>query len=332
MEAKAKKKKGTDIMNTVIIDGLSFALPLFIMAIGGIYCEKSGVTNLAIEGLQGFGAFTGAFAAMLAAPLFAGNSPVPFYIAMLLSVVGGGCFALLHALLCLRFRANQVISGVVLNIMAMALTAYATKLINRLLFGAASDKFVLTVSPRITVPVLSEIPLLGAVFTRLYPFEGIILLVACVAWFVLYKTRFGMHLRACGDNPHAVAAAGRNVEQIRLTAIIASGALSGLGGICFAYSISANFSDSIYVGYGYLAIAALIFGNWRILPTLGACLIFGLARSGGYRLVQILEMPSSFQDLVMILPYALTMLLLLPMAKKNDAPKALGIPYNKSAR
>ena len=319
-------------MNTIIIDGLSFALPLFVMAIGGIYCEKSGVTMLAVEGLQGFGAFAGALAAVLVAGGFPGNSPVPFYIAMLFAAAGGAVFALLHALLCLKFRANQVISGVVVHIMAMAMTAYLTKLLNRLIFGAASDKFVLTVSSRITVPGISKIPVLGAVFTNVYPFEIVIVLVAFVAWFVMYKTRFGMHLRACGDNPHAVDAAGRQVNRIRLAAILICGALSGLGGICFAYSISANFSSSIYVGYGYLAIAALIFGNWRILPTLGACLLFGFARSGGYRLVQVLKMPSSYQDLVMILPYVVTLLLLVFFSKQNGSPKALGEIYDKGAR
>lgn len=319
-------------MDVVIMDGLSFALPLFIMAIGGIYCEKSGITNLAIEGLQGFGAFTGALAAVLVAGSFSGNSPVPFYIAMVFAVIGGGIFALLHALMCLKFKANQVISGVVINILAMALTAYLTKLLNRLAFGATSDKFMLTVSPRITIPGISRIPVLGAAFTNLYPFEFVIAAVALLAWFVMYKTRFGMHLRACGDNPHAVDAAGREVGRIRLAAIVISGALSGLGGICFAYSISANFSGSIYVGYGYLAIAALIFGNWRILPTLGACLLFGLARSGGYRLVQILQMSSSYQDLVMILPYVLTLLLLVFFSKHNGAPRALGVIYDKGAR
>lgn len=319
-------------MNVIIIDGLSFALPLFIMAIGGIYCEKSGVTMLAVEGLQGFGAFVGALAAVLISGNFSGNSPVPFYIAMVFAAVGGALFALIHALLCLKFKANQVISGVVVNILAMALTAYLTKLLNRVFFGAASDKFVLSVSSRITVPGLSKIPLLGAIFTNVYPFEFIIVVVAFAAWFVMYKTRFGMHLRACGDNPHAVDAAGREVNKIRLAAIMICGGLSGLGGICFAYSISANFSGNIYVGYGYLAIAALIFGNWRILPTLGACLLFGFARSGGYRLVQILQMPSSYQDLVMILPYVLTLFLLVFFSKQNGAPRALGVIYDKGGR
>lgn len=319
-------------MNSIIIDGLSFALPLFIMAVGGIYCEKSGVTMLAVEGLQGFGAFVGAFAAVITAGSFSDGSQVPFYIALVFAAIGGGAFALLHALLCLKFKANQVISGVVVNIMAMALTAYLTKLLNRLIFNATSDKFLLTVSSRITVPGISEIPVLGAVFTSVYPFEIVIIIVAFIAWFIMYKTRFGMHLRACGDNPHAVDAAGRQVNRIRLAAIVICGALSGLGGICFAYSISANFSSSIYVGYGYLAIAALIFGNWRILPTLGACLLFGFARSGGYRLVQVLQMPSSYQDLVMILPYVLTLLLLVFFSKQNGSPKALGEIYDKGAR
>lgn len=319
-------------MNTVIIDGLSFALPLFIMAIGGIYSEKSGVTNLALEGLQGFGAFTGALAAVLVAGNFAGNSSVPFYIAMLFAVIGGTVFSLIHALLCIRFRANMVISGVVINILAMALTSFLTKQINAAVFGAASDKFVLGVSNRITVPGISAIPVLGAVFTNVYPFEIVIVIVAVIAWFVMYKTKFGLHLRACGDNPHAVDAAGVEVGRVRLAAVMVSGALSGLGGICFAYSISANFSNAIYVGYGYLAIAALIFGNWKILPTLGACLLFGFARSGGYRIVQLLAMPSSYQDLVMILPYALTLFLLIFFSKHNRSPRALGVIYDKGAR
>lgn len=319
-------------MNVVIIDGLSFALPLFIMAIGGIYSEKSGITNLAIEGLQGFGAFTGALVAVLIAGNFAGNSSIPFYVAMVFAVIGGMLFSLIHALLCIRFRANMVISGVVINILAMALTSFLTKQINATVFGTASDKFVLGVSNRITVPGLSAIPVLGAVFTNLYPFEIVIVAVAFIAWFVMYKTKFGLHLRACGDNPHAVDAAGIEVGRIRLAAVMISGALSGLGGICFAYSISANFSSAIYVGYGYLAIAALIFGNWKILPTLGACLLFGFARSGGYRLVQLLAMPSSYQDLVMILPYVLTLFLLIFFSKHNRSPRALGVIYDKGAR
>lgn len=319
-------------MERIIIDGLSFSLPLFIMAIGGIYSEKSGITNLALEGLQGVGAFTGALVAVLAAGHFSGNSQVPYYLAILFAILGGILYSLLHALLCIRFKANQVISGVVINILAMALTAFLTKYLNRAIFGAASDKFVLGVSTRITIPVLSGIPVLGAVFKDIYPFELIIIVVAVIAWYVMYKTEYGMNLRACGDNPHAVDAAGVDVGKVRLIAVMVSGGLSGLAGISFAYSISANFSASIYVGYGYLAIAALIFGNWTILPTLGSCLLFGFAKSGGYYLVQMLKMPSSYSDLVMTLPYVVTMLLLIFFSKYNRSPRALGEIYDKGKR
>ena len=302
------------------------------MAIGGIYSEKSGVTNLALEGLQGMGAFIGAFVAVLAAGYFGSNSQVPYYLAIVCAMAGGMLYSLLYGLLCIRLKANQIIGGVVINILAMSLTAFFTKLLNRLVFGAASEKFVLGVSARFTIPLLSGIPVIGAAFKDVYPFEILILLIAVVAWYVLYKTRYGMNLRACGDNPHAVDAAGENVTRIRLIAVLVSGALSGLAGISFAYSISANFSSNIYVGYGYLAIAAMIFGNWKILPTLGSCLLFGFARSGGYYLVQKMQMPSSYSDLAMTLPYIVTMLLLIFFSKYNRAPRALGEIYDKGKR
>lgn len=319
-------------MERILIDGLSFAIPLFVMAIGGIYSEKSGVTNLALEGLQGIGAFIGAFVAVLAAGYFGSNSQVPYYLAIVCAMAGGMLYSLLYGLLCIRLKANQIIGGVVINILAMSLTAFFTKLLNRLVFGAASEKFVLGVSARFTIPLLSGIPVIGAAFKDVYPFEILILLIAVVAWYVLYKTRYGMNLRACGDNPHAVDAAGENVTRIRLIAVLVSGALSGLAGISFAYSISANFSSNIYVGYGYLAIAAMIFGNWKILPTLGSCLLFGFARSGGYYLVQKMQMPSSYSDLAMTLPYIVTMLLLIFFSKYNRAPRALGEIYDKGKR
>lgn len=141
-----------------------------------------------------------------------------------------------------------------------------------------------------------------------------------------------MHLRACGDNPHAVDAAGVSVEKVRFWAVGVSGALSAVAGISFAYSISANFSSGIYAGYGYLSIAAMIFGNWKIIPTLGACLLFGFARSGGYQLVRVLNMPGTYSDLVMILPYVLTLLLLVFFSGQNHAPRALGEIYDKGKR
>lgn len=321
-----------DAINTIIIDGMSFALPLFIMAIGGIYSERSGITNLALEGLQGMGAFVGALVAYVMGLRLGGSSQVPYYMAMLFAMIGGCVYSMLHAVLCIRFKANQVISGVVINILGMALTSFLTKTINRQVFGAPSDKFDLGVSARYTVPGISRIPVLGAFFTRVYPFELIIIIAAFVAWYFLYRTRFGLRLRACGDNPAAVDAAGGDVAKTRFIAVMVSGALSGLAGMCFAYSISAKFSSDIYMGYGYLAIAGYIFGNWELLPSLAACLIFGFARSAGSEIVLALGMPSAYSDLVMILPYVVTLLLLVFLSKHNQAPHALGEIYDKAKR
>ena len=241
-------------------------------------------------------------------------------------------FSILHALLCIHFKANQVISGVVINILSMSLTVFLTTQINSIVFGAMSDKFQIGTSHRYTFESLAKLPIIGAVFRNIYPFEIVILIIAVFASYVLYRTKFGLRLRACGDNPHAVDAAGIEVSRVQFLAVMVSGALSGLGGISFAYSISTNFSPAIYMGYGYLAIAALIFGNWEILPTLGACLLFGFARSGGYFIAQILKMPSTFSDLIMILPYVLTLLLLIFFSKSNRAPRALGEIYDKGKR
>ncbi|MDR0452300.1 MAG: ABC transporter permease, partial [Treponema sp.] len=176
-------------MDMIMIDGLSFAMPLLVMAIGGIYCERSGVTMLALEGLQGFGAFTGSAAAVLcAAKAGAGASPWIIYVAMAAAMAGGLAFSLIHAALCIKFRAQQVISGAVVNTLAVALTTFFTSIINLGLTGEASNKFQIGVAGRFTVPVLSRIPVLGGLFKNMYPFEIVILVIAFIAWYLLYKT------------------------------------------------------------------------------------------------------------------------------------------------
>lgn len=320
------------MIDTIITDGLSFALPLFIMAIGGIYSEKSGITNLALEGFQGFGAFTGAFVTVYLYRIFGADSNVPYYAGFVCAVIGGGVFSLLHALLCVKFKADQVISGVVMNILAMALTSFLTKRINASIFGDGANKFMLSASVRLTVPVLSDIPVIGAIFRDIYPFEIMIVIAAVLMWLVLYRTVYGMRLRACGDNPHSADAAGINVYAVRTVAVVISGCLSGIAGMSFAYSVSAQFSPDIYLGYGYLSIAALIFGNWSILPALLACMIFGFARSTGAAVILGLGLPSTYNDLVRTLPYVLTLLLLVFFGRRNKSPRALGKIYDKGQR
>lgn len=319
-------------MTSVFTDGLSFAMPLLIMAVGAIYSEKSGVTNLAVEGFQGFGAFTGALLAVLLMARFGAGNQWIIYTAMLGAAIGGGIYACLHALLCIRFKANQVISGVVINILAVALTAFFTSTANTVINQTSSNKLILGVSNRFSVPGLCRIPWFGGLFKNMYPFEIIIIVLVVFFWYLMYKTRYGMMLRACGENPQAVDAAGGDVEKTRWIAVMISGALSGIGGICFAYSLLANFSPSIYLGYGYLAIAAMIFGNWNIGTTALVCLIFGFAKSGGYQLCIAMELPSNYSDLFLMLPYVLTMILLIFFSKRNHPPKAIGEAWDKGKR
>ncbi len=319
-------------MEKVFTDGLSFALPLLIMAVGAIYSEKSGVTNLAVEGFQGFGAFVGALIAVLITPVLGNGNQAIIYVAMVGAAAGAGIYACLHALLCIKFHANQVISGVVINILAVALTTFFTSTANTTINGTSSNKLILGVSSRFTVPGLSKIPWIGGLFTNMYPFEIIIIILVLFFWYLMNRTKYGMSLRACGENPQAVDAAGGDVEKTRWIAVIISGALSGIGGMCFAYSLLANFSPSIYLGYGYLAIAAMIFGNWNIGSTALVCLVFGLAKSGGYQLCIAMELPSNYSDLFLMLPYVLTMLLLIFFSKKNHPPKAVGQDWDKGKR
>jgi simple sugar transport system permease protein len=287
---------------------------------------------LALEGLQGFGAFVGAIAVVLLRPLLGDTFPFMIYIAMAAAMFGGALFSLLHALLCIQFKAGQTISGVVVNILSVALTAFFTGIISRAITGDASNRLQIGVSPRFTVPGISNIPVIGYFFTNLYPFTVVILVLAAIAWYIFYKTRFGLRLRACGDNPHSLDTAGGNVGATRVKAIMVTGAFSGLAGMCFAYSIMANFSSSIYMGYGFLAIAALIFGNWEIMTTLAVCLFFGFARSGGYQLTLTLGMSSNVSDLFLMLPYILTLFSLVFFSKHNRPPRAIGEIFDKSKR
>lgn len=324
------------MIESIIIDGLSYALPLLIIAIGGIYSERSGITNLALEGFLGFGAFSGALFVTIMTTyfgtIFPSNSTSLIYFSLVFAMVGGALFSLLHALLCIKFKANQVISGVVMNIVAMALTSFLTSQLNESITGSASNKFILQTFPRVSIPFLNKLPILGGFFTNFYLFEPIILIVIAICWYLLYRTRYGLRLRACGDNPQAVDTAGINVNKTRFVAVVFSGALSGLGGMCFAYSIVGAFSSDIYMGAGYLAIAALIFGNWKIMPTFAACLIFGFARSAAFELVKMAGLPSSYTDLGKTIPYILTLLLLIFFSKRNRAPRALGEVYDQSKR
>lgn len=318
-------------IDKLMTDGLSFALPLFVMAIGGIYSERSGVTMLSIEGFQGFGAFTGAITVVILRNVLGFSPGWLIYVATLAAILGGMLIGLLNAFMVMKLRAKMTIAGVVINILAVALTSFLSSVITGAVTGQATNKIQLGVAPRYTIPYLSKIPFIGGLFQNMYPFAFIIIVVGILAWYVLYKTRYGLRLRAAGDNPHSLDAAGVDVEKIRYSAVILAGAFAGLGGMAFTYTV-ANFSPSSYVGYGFLAIAALIFGNWNIVTTFWTSMFFGFSRSFSDQLVNELGLSSNYSDLFSIMPYLLTLIVLIFFSKYNKPPRALGEHFDKGKR
>lgn len=326
-------------MSSVLTETLSFGLPLFIIAIGGIFSERSGITNLALEGFSGFGAFFGALIAVVILKNGKLDSTEVMYIAILMAALGGAAYSCLHAFLCIKMKADMVISGVVMNILAMALTAFLVPQLNERIFKVSADgKFRIGIAERFSIPGLSEIPVLGGLFKDIYTFEIIIILLAVFCWVLMYKSKYGMRLRACGEFPQAADAAGIKVERVRFSAVMISGALSGIGGMCFAYSLATQFAAYLFfVGYGYLAIAALIFGNWKIMPTFGACMLFAFVKGlssflPSLQAFQGASNSTAIKSLFSALPYLITLLVLVFFSKKNRAPKALGEIYDKGKR
>ena len=276
----------------------------------------------------------GALVAVILMPTMGDGSQAVIYIAMLAAFIGGGIYACIHALLCVKFRANQVISGVVVNILAVALTTFLTTAMNKALTGGqSSNKFILGISDRFDIPGLSQIPVIGALFQNMYPFEWIILAIAVVSWYLMYKTRFGMHLRACGENPQSVDAAGGNGGAHPFHCRDALGRLIRCWRHLFClFHLSQLLSQHLY---GLWISGHRRHDLWQLehppLPRWSAC-SFGLAKSGGYQLCLNMGLPSNYSDLFMMLPYILTLLLLAFFSKKNHPPAAAGEAYDKGKR
>ena len=323
--------------NSILSGTLAFGLPLFIIAIGGIFSERSGVTNLALEGFMGAGAFTGALVAVIVMQKTGMSSSATMWIALLAAAFGGALFSALHALLCVYLRADMVISGVVMNILSTALTAFLVTTINDKVFRVgATGKFHIGIAGTFTIPYFSKIPFIGGLFTDVYYYEILIIVIAALMYVVLYKTKFGLRLRACGEFPQAADSAGVNVYHVRFISVLISGALSGIGGLCLAYYLITQFDAKLfYLGYGYLSISALIFGGWKIIPTLGACMLFSFVK---YFALWFATLPginlSSVvtSTLFQALPYIITLVALIFFSKSNKAPAALGEIYDKGKR
>ncbi|MCI8515636.1 MAG: ABC transporter permease [Hungatella sp.] len=304
-----------------------FTIPLMIVALGGMFSERSGIVNIALEGIMIMGAFTGILFLNLTGGSMSGQ--LQLFIAIAIAMVTGTVFSLTHAYAAINMKADQTISGTALNMFAPAFAIFVARVIQ----GVQQIQFANTFRIE-SVPVLGRIPFLGPLLfqnTYITTYLGILILILSAV--VLYKTRFGLRLRACGEHPHAADAAGINVYRMQYAGVAVSGALAGLGGLVFVVPTSTNFNADV-AGYGFLAIAVLIFGQWKPWKIFGASLFFGLMKTiaaaySGIPFLASLGIPSYLYKMV---PYIATMVVLMFTSKNSQAPRASGVPYDKGQR
>ncbi|WLR52398.1 ABC transporter permease [Bacillus tianshenii] len=314
------------ILEIIVPAAIFYAAPLIFTALGGVFSERSGVVNIGLEGLMLMGAFVGIISTLSLESSLGAAAP---WVSLLIAAVVGGLFAVLHAVASVTLRADQVVSGVAINFLAAGLTVFLIKKI----YGKGQTDFIDFRIYKTDIPFLSDIPIIGPLFfSDAYVTSYIAVFLAFVVWYVIFKTPFGLRLRAVGEHPMAADTMGVKVNRMRYIGVILSGVFAGLGGAVYATSISGNFSHSTISGQGFMALAAMIFGKWHPLGALGAALFFGLAQSlsiTGEQLPLLQDIPKVF---LTIAPYVLTILALAGFVGRADAPKAIGKPYEKGQR
>jgi simple sugar transport system permease protein len=306
---------------SLVFSTVRLATPLVWAAIGGLYAERSGVINVALEGLMLAGAFTAA-----AVTFYAGNPWAGLACAML----AGGFVAYLIAVACIRFKANEVVTGTGVNILFLGLPAVLSGALF-LSSGSTPQLPKEQLMPTLAQLLPGSVPQ-WRVLTDVSVVSLLALVVALVTRYVLYRTPFGLRLRSVGENPEAADAAGVRVNRIRYAAVILSGILAGVGGAYLSIGQSSLFLRNMTAGRGFIALAALIFGKWRPLQTLLACVLFGFADAITIQMQGVAKLPSG-EDIpvqfVQMIPYVVTIVVLAGFIGQSRAPGALGIPYEK---
>lgn len=285
--------------------------PILITATGGMICERSGVVNVGLDGLMSIGACTAAIMHQQLEAAGAGRHSL--VIALVCAAVVAGLISLIHGLAAIDMKADQTISGTGINLLASGLTVFVCQ---RFYNTDRSKEFMLGMTKD------------GLGF---YPTFYISIIVIVIAWFVLYKTPFGMHLRACGEHPAAADSVGINVRRTRYIGVLCSGVLAGLAGGCAVLTQTIQYTNTFTNGRGFIALAAVAFGHWTPLGVFGASLLFGaaLALATISSMIPALKVVPS--QVFNIIPYVVTLIALIAFSGKDYAPKASGMPYEKGA-
>lgn len=289
---------------------LMLVSPILITATGGMICERSGVVNIALEGLMVFGAFAAATTHYFLEPILGGNS---VWVALLVGALVGMTFSLIHAFASISLNADQTVSGTGINLLANGVAIFMSQIFFK--------------QDRTKQFMLGMMPGPGGI----YPTAYIALAVLLVTWFLLYMRPSGLRLRACGENPQAAASVGINVHKIRYIAVLSSGFLAGLAGSCLVLTTNTQFNSTTVNGHGFIALAVVSFGRWKPLGIAGASLLFGTALAfsiiaSDYSVLRVLP-----TEVFNIMPYFITLLTLVIFSGKNYAPLSAGKPYEKGA-
>lgn len=305
----------------IISTTLMYATPLIFVALGGIFSENSGIVNIGLEGMMTIGAFAGAAAGAIV------GDP---WISFLIGGLAGVFFAWIHGVATVSFNADHTISGVAINLLAPGVALFASKI----LFEGS------TTTP--TIPIENKIPRpfngmfeQGSIMDLLlnsYATVFLAFILVFVSWYVLYKTKFGLRIRAVGEHPGAADTLGINVKKVRYSAVLISGLLAGFGGAAMSLAVSSSFRPTLISGQGYIAIAAVIFGKWRPQWAMMACLLFGFSTSMSIYLGNPKLGLDIDESLLSMIPYIITLIILILFVKTSKAPAALGNPYKKGER
>src|SRR5579883_1835472 len=296
-------------------NAFQFAALLLLPALGGLISERSGVVNIAMEGMMLVGAYTGVAVAVASNNVWAG---------LLAAIICGGLISLIHAVVSINFKANQVISGIAINIIALGLTNYLlfVQTPNGAGFAALARNLRL---PNLSWGPLSNIPFLGPVLFQQNIVFYLAILILVGVHFLLFKTNIGLRIRAVGEHPYAADTAGVNVRLLRYCCVVGSGLLSGLAGAFLSLGIVGIFNSNMTAGRGFIALAAVIFGKYTPLGAAGACLVFGLGEALSYS--ASLQSAGIDSNLIGTIPYVLTLIALVGFVGRTIAPAADGLPY-----
>ena len=312
------------ILTLLISQMLIYSAPLIFTSLGGVFSERSGIVNVGLEGIMVIGAFAGVVFNIEFAETFGKATP---FLAVIVGGLAGVVFATIHAVATINFRADHVVSGTVLNLLAPALGVFLVKVF----YNKGQTDSIRESFGKFSFPVLADIPVIGDLFFKNTSLMGYVaILTAFVSWFVLYKTKFGLRLRSVGEHPQAADTLGINVYAMRYAGVLISGFLGGVGGAVSAQSVNINFSATTIIGSGFIALAAVIFGKWNPIGAMLASLFFGLSQSLaviGSQLPGLKDIPSVY---LQIAPYLITVIALSAFFGQSVAPKADGVNYIKS--